>query len=243
MILSRLLFRPSTYLIMLIALAWACSSDDDSEGNGSGGSGTGAAGSGAQPATGGASGGRGGTAGTGATPATGGRGGGPATGGTPATGGGAGSGGMVGDAATGGAGGEPATDGGGGRAPETDGGAGSDGASPIAYTDYCGCRFASAEDHTGQTAVTVSFGGSLGDAYWPNCIKVDAGTAVTFSGGFSDHPFGVASTTDPGNPAMDTFTGTSATFTYSTAGTFGYYCYYHGTPTGQGMCGAVYVVP
>jgi plastocyanin len=112
-----------------------------------------------------------------------------------------------------------------------------------------GCDPATAMDFTGQATATIAFGGSLGLAYSPACIKVKAGTMVTFNGDFSTHPLqgGVAtSATDtpaaPGTTPLPTTTpmsmGTTATFTMQPAGAYGYYCAVH---VSFGMQGAIFV--
>lgn len=225
-------FVRSMKILPVLLLACACSSDDDNPGNGSGTGGSGGAVN------------TGGTSSTGGTTnATGGGGGQPATGGT---GGQPGTGGVVG---TGGTGGTPPGDGGGATGGTAGSGAGGGtggtppgDASTITYKDICSCTFATAEDHTGQAAVTVNFGGiTLGNTYSPKCIIVDPGTDVTFAGSFATHPLRAytdAAHTDPNNPIQSTSAGTTATFSFTTAGSYGYYCSAH---VGLGMCGAVYV--
>jgi plastocyanin len=114
-----------------------------------------------------------------------------------------------------------------------DGGANDDGGGG---TPICGCTAATADDLTAQAAVPVSFGGTAGLAYSPKCILVAAGTGVTFEGAFSTHP--MSATVGTGNPIAHTASGTTATFTFSQPGAFGYQCDVH---VASGMCGAVYV--
>jgi plastocyanin len=123
----------------------------------------------------------------------------------------------------------------------------------MCYANVCvptainGCSISTATDLTGQTTATVDFGGGLGLKYAPACIKVKAGTVVTFNGGFASHPLqggvdlggtGVPATTGPF--VTVTNTGTTANFTMSSAGTFPYYCTAH---VSSGMEGAIFVVP
>jgi plastocyanin len=102
------------------------------------------------------------------------------------------------------------------------------------------CTEATAEDHTTDSTVTITFdNGNL--TYKPACIKIKTGTMVTWSGDFSSHPLtpginGVEDTT--GTPIMATMTGMSASFTFPNAGTFPYYCAVHFS---FGMEGAVFV--
>jgi len=95
-----------------------------------------------------------------------------------------------------------------------------------------------------QTAgTTIAFGGSLNLTYSPKCLLVTAGATVTFNGNFTTHPLspGTASSTSagsPGNPISLTNTGTTKTFTFSTAGTYPYICTAHAS---SGMVGAIKV--
>lgn len=105
-----------------------------------------------------------------------------------------------------------------------------------------------AEDHTGEAAVSIAFGGTVLKAtYAPRCLRVSAGTEVTFVGEFDHHPLaggvvvdGVA-TLDPASPFFPTTsTGSSKPFVLDTPGTYGFYCTIH---VEVGMVGAVFVVP
>jgi plastocyanin len=110
-----------------------------------------------------------------------------------------------------------------------------------------GCTYATATDLTAASTPTITFPGTS-DMYTPPCIRIHAGQTVTFSADsgstFASHPLrpGDASTmtTQPGTPITDTDTGTTVTFTFPDAGTWGYYCLFHAT---SGMAGAVYVDP
>jgi plastocyanin len=113
-----------------------------------------------------------------------------------------------------------------------------------------GCDESTALDLTGQAAVTIEFpSGPSNDAYDPACIKVSAGTAVTFTAttaSFTSHPLRGGTVTngtaipDPTSVIQSVDTGTSATFTMSTTGARGYYCEYHYY---WGMMGAIFVEP
>jgi plastocyanin len=200
-----------------------------SSGGGSGGSTGGVGGS-----TGGAGGNTGGVAGGGGTAG----GGGAAGGGGVAGGGGAAGGGGV--AGGGGSAGGGGTAGGSAGAPPIDAGP------PVSL---CGCTLATAADHTANANTNVSFGSYF---YNPNCIKIKAGSTVTWtgvagpSGSFSFHPLRSYQTlgTQP-NPIGLTSSGTSKVITFPSAGNYGYRCNVHGTEVeGVGsMCGAVFVVP
>lgn len=71
-----------------------------------------------------------------------------------------------------------------------------------------------------------------------NCIKIKAGQTVTWTGGnFTAHPL-IASGGDTPSPITKTTSGTSKTFTFPSAGVYGYVCELHPT-----MKGAVWVLP
>ena len=106
-----------------------------------------------------------------------------------------------------------------------------------------GCQQATAEDMTGMTTATIQFGGL---SYSPKCVRVKAGTMVTFEGNFMSHPLqggavvnGVP-TPDAASPITATATGMTATFTLSNAGDVPYYCTLHAA---GGMTGAIFVEP
>lgn len=106
-----------------------------------------------------------------------------------------------------------------------------------------GCTLATATDRTGMGTTSISFASF---AYTPPCTKVSVDTAVTFAGTFSAHPLAAGTiaggnpTPDPTSPIQATSTGTTATFSFSTAGTYPFYCSSH---FGGGMYGAIFVVP
>ena len=99
-----------------------------------------------------------------------------------------------------------------------------------------GCDPATAEDHTTEPSVTITFGGL---AYTPACIRIAAGSSVTFSGAFSSHPLaaGEDGVKDASSPIAETATGTTATFMFPNAGAFPYFCTLHHA---SGMEGAVF---
>lgn len=105
-----------------------------------------------------------------------------------------------------------------------------------------GCEQATAKDETASAALTINFAGL---AYTPKCVRVKAGTVVTFSGDFTMHPLvgGEVSETgtktpDANSPIVETSAGMSAMFTMSTAGTFPFYCDIHAI---TGMTGVIFV--
>lgn len=103
------------------------------------------------------------------------------------------------------------------------------------------CDQATAVDQTAQAAVTIAFP-SL--EYTPACVRVKAGTAVTFEGDLGLHPLvggefadGIK-TPDESSPIKATSSGMSVTFTLSDPGAYPYYCDIHYS---IGMKGAVFV--
>jgi len=94
------------------------------------------------------------------------------------------------------------------------------------------------------TGTTITFPAAATDFnYTPKCLKVTAGATVTFSGDFSSHPLNPSALrgTTTGNPIVVTNTGTSAPFTFPTAGFYAYFCQFHGADNGQFMDGVIWV--
>lgn len=117
----------------------------------------------------------------------------------------------------------------------------------LCRADLNGCVPAGAADHTQLPAVTVTFPVGFSSAYDKPCIRVTAGTSVTFSGDFTFHPLqggvvlGTALTPATSGPfATATSSGTSKAFTMAATGRYPYYCATHGL---AGMKGVVFVVP
>ena len=150
-------------------------------------------------------------------------------GGTPGTGGAA-----AGTTGAAGAGGTAA----GGAGGTAAGGAG--GSSP----DFMSVAPCTAEGNY-MTGATVTFPASASDfSYSPKCLKVPAGTSVTFTGDFSFHPLEPSTHrgTLTGNPITSTATGSTKSFTFATAGFYAYFCSVHGpSDGGSGMVGVVWV--
>ncbi|MEZ4404956.1 MAG: hypothetical protein R3A52_00490 [Polyangiales bacterium] len=92
------------------------------------------------------------------------------------------------------------------------------------------------------TGSTVRFGGAVGTAYEPRCLTVRVGDSVTFEGAFSGHPLAPSSRGTSGTPIARTTAGTTATFRFTAAGHFPYFCEFHGSNAGDGMSGVVRVV-
>jgi plastocyanin len=103
------------------------------------------------------------------------------------------------------------------------------------------CTAANTLDKTGLANVTINFGGFF---YTPNCIKVSAGTVVTWMGTFGGHPLQggmvVNNVPTPDNTKIPlTNSGTMKAITFGNAGTFPYYCMFHP----NSMQGAIFVAP
>jgi plastocyanin len=95
------------------------------------------------------------------------------------------------------------------------------------------------------TGTTIAFPAGVADfSYSPKCLKVPAGTTVTFSGDFTVHPLEPSTHrgTLAGNPITSTGSGTSKSFDFPTAGFYAYYCSVHGPSDGAaGMVGVIWV--
>jgi plastocyanin len=139
---------------------------------------------------------------------------------------------------TGGAGGAAAAAGAGGA-----GGGSADDAG--AFMPVAPCN--STDDYTVATSapVGITFNNTL--TYTPKCAKILPGWSVVFTGDATDfgvHPlFPSSSRGDAAdNPITQVLSGTtSPVFTFSKPGFYGYYCIEHGTDSGSGMAGVVWV--
>jgi len=132
-------------------------------------------------------------------------------------------------------------------ATDTDGGAtdsstvaDSGGDTGPAAVNGCAAADFAASDHTADAdarKITFPSGESAGP-YSPKCMTVKAGQSVTWSdGSFVNHPLDAIGG-DSASPIASTETGTTVTFKFATAGTFGYGCTIHSS-----MRGAILVVP
>jgi plastocyanin len=103
-----------------------------------------------------------------------------------------------------------------------------------------GCDPSTAEDHTHENPMMLSFGGSLGETYSPKCAKIKAGAGVMFMGPFATHPLagGVDGVKDATSPIKETKSGTMSTFDKLPAGAYGFFCEAHDA---AGMNGAIFV--
>lgn len=131
--------------------------------------------------------------------------------------------------------------GGGADANTPDGGGGGDAGAPdaagfpLCNGNFAGCN--TYDDQTASAAVTITFASF---AYTPKCVQIRSGTKVTWSGDFSSHPLAGAC-----GPAavIQNASSTNAEFTFVGNGVYGYYCGFHGGTGGNGMSGAIKVVP
>ena len=85
-----------------------------------------------------------------------------------------------------------------------------------------------------------------GLVYTPKCLTVDRGTTVRFEGSLAAHPLAPGNPDDRGagsaqNPIQETSSGNSVEFTFTTPGTYAYYCVLHSFGAGSGMAGAIFV--
>jgi plastocyanin len=108
-----------------------------------------------------------------------------------------------------------------------------------------------ASESSYMTGATVNFG-LIGTppslTYDPKCLKVPAGSTVTFSGDFGSHPLepSLRRGAQSGNPITSTGVqpdgGMSKSFTFSTPGFFAYFCAFHDpSDTGNFMSGVIWV--
>lgn len=106
--------------------------------------------------------------------------------------------------------------------------------------NYAGCS--SYQDLTGASATReIKFGGSVGFAYSPKCIKIKKGQSIKFVGSFTAHPLKASCEEAATIPA--TTSGSSKTVTFNTPGYYNYYCTAHDSGNGSGMAGNIWVVP
>ena len=107
----------------------------------------------------------------------------------------------------------------------------------------CAAAYAGCSSYVDLTAAgaNVVFGGTQGDTYSPACILIRSGQTVTFSGDFTAHPLNESC--GPSSVFQEVSQGSTASFTFCATGTYGYYCRNHGTVSGNGMAGAIQVVP
>jgi plastocyanin len=108
------------------------------------------------------------------------------------------------------------------------------------YQAFAGCTW---ETSVAATQVTISPPAS----YSPACVRVTAGSTLTIQAS-AMHPLeGMTKNGDSPNPIAQGQPSTGylqdATFTFPTAGSYGFFCNVHGSDTAKGgtMTGVVYV--
>lgn len=100
---------------------------------------------------------------------------------------------------------------------------------------FSGCG--AIDDHTADATVSIAFSGF---AYSPHCIRISPGTVVSIPGS-SLHPLRSATCSPSDTPIAATPTPSNGDYTFTTPGTYGYYCNAHGTNSGGGMAGLIIV--
>jgi plastocyanin len=98
-----------------------------------------------------------------------------------------------------------------------------------------GCDPTATTATAGNATITFPTGAAPGQ-YSPACVRIKAGSMVTWNGAFNYHPL---TPDDAVSPIVYTTTGTTATFTFPSAGAFAYHCDIHPSA----MQGAVFVDP
>ncbi len=124
----------------------------------------------------------------------------------------------------------------------TGGGGGGGGSGP----DPSFMAFAPCSTEAGYSSgTTIAFPATPTDFnYAPRCLKVSAGATVTFNGDFAMHPLAPSATRgapSTSNPIVNMSSGTTASFTFPTAGFYAYLCNFHGSDDGQFMSGVIWV--
>lgn len=112
-------------------------------------------------------------------------------------------------------------------------------AATMCAIDFAGCT--TLEDHTADTMVTIDvvMPTAATYAYSPSCIRIAAGTMVTIANS-AFHPL-MSATCSPADSPIATSSSTATTFTFASAGNYGYFCGNHGAPDGQFMAGLIVV--
>lgn len=107
---------------------------------------------------------------------------------------------------------------------------------------FAGCTEAMFEDHTADTMpIVIDATAHSPFAYTRPCIRVRSGAMVTIVNN-TTHPV-IAATCSHGGPLpIRPMASTSpSTYTFTTAGAYGYYCNNHGDNGGTGMAGLIVV--
>ena len=145
-----------------------------------------------------------------------------------------------------GAAGEP--NGGNSGAPNGNGGAAGQSEPADVIPDLNGCTTATYEDFGAADATRTIGIATMGLSFTPKCMTIRVGQTVRWEGSLATHPLAPGNPDhpdagSPNSPITETTTGSSAEFTFDSAGTFPYYCEVHSFGAGMGMAGAVHVQP
>jgi plastocyanin len=119
---------------------------------------------------------------------------------------------------------------------------------PEVISDFNGCTIADYEDHSGVADDRTIGIATMGLSFTPKCLTIQVGQTVTWAGSLAAHPLGPGNADHPDagttpSPIIETSSGQSVEFTFTTAGTFPYYCEVHSFGDGMGMAGVVHVKP
>ncbi len=94
----------------------------------------------------------------------------------------------------------------------------------------------------GTPVASANAVGVVSNEFVPNEIKVTPGTTVIWTKLGGTHTVTAVDTAADGDPIFDANPiGDSFSFVFDTAGTYHYYCRFHGTEEGEGMAGTVIV--
>jgi plastocyanin len=156
--------------------------------------------------------------------------------------------GVAGSSAGTGTAGTTGTGGTGGTGGTSSGGSGGTGGGGGTTPGFMSVKPCTAESQYVSNTTTINFPTSPTDfSYSPKCLKVPAGTTVTFSGDFGMHPLEPSANrgAQTGNPitlTSSTPDGGTKDFTFSTPGFYAYYCAEHDlNDSGNFMDGVVWV--
>ncbi len=90
------------------------------------------------------------------------------------------------------------------------------------------------------TRHVITFGGSLGDGYAPESLKVSVGDTIVWSGNFSEHPLTLTKAPKGAAAITHIHSGKSYQYVVTVAGSYEYQCDKH---VDEGMTGAFTAFP